>query len=407
MNYQDAYKKLTNYGQLHVFNHYNDLNFKEQEELLSQIDVTDFSVLNFLNGYSPTDKGKIEPLVALQIYEINKNKNEYMNVGLSAIRSGKVAAVLLAGGMGTRLGSDSPKGMFNIGVTKDLYIFECLINNLLEIVKMSGTWIHLFIMTSDKNNETTINFFKAKNFFGYNSNYVSFFVQEITPTTDFNGHIYMEAKNRISTSPNGNGGWYKSIVNSNINEIIKCEGIEWLNVFAVDNVLQKIADPYFIGATIMSKCNAGAKVIKKNAIDEKVGVICLANGKPSVIEYYEMTDELLYAKDKSGSPLYNYGVILNYLFNTRKLDEISKRELPVHIVKKKISYLNETGQLITPLEPNGYKFETLVLDLVQFMDSCLPYEVIREKEFAPIKNKVGIDSIESARTLLKENGILL
>ncbi|MCR4789519.1 MAG: UTP--glucose-1-phosphate uridylyltransferase, partial [Treponemataceae bacterium] len=189
-------------------------------------------------------------------------------------------------------------------------------------------------------------------------------------------------------------------------DIVHKEGIEWLNTFAVDNVLQKIADPVFVGATIAKKCGVGAKVVRKAAPDEKVGVMCLEDGKPSIVEYYELTDELMNAKDAKGNPAYNFGVILNYLFNAVELEKMAD-SLPLHIVEKKIPYIDAEGNLVKPEKPNGYKFETLILDQIHKMSSCLPFEVVREKEFAPIKNATGVDSVESARELLKKNGVEL
>ena len=174
-----------------------------------------------------------------------------------------------------------------------------------------------------------------------------------------------------------------------------------------ERVLQRIADPCFIGATIQKECVVGAKVVKKNAPDEKVGVICLEDGRPSIVEYYELTEELMTAKDANGDPAYYFGVILNYLFNVEELELIWKKNLPLHIVEKKIPYLNEAGELVKPEEPNGYKFESLILDMIHQMSSCLPFDVAREREFAPIKNKTGIDSVESARALLQQNGVVL
>ena len=170
---------------------------------------------------------------------------------------------------------------------------------------------------------------------------------------------------------------------------------------------QRIADPVFVGATIEKECAVGAKVVRKNAPDEKVGVMCLEDGKPSIVEYYELTEELMEAKDEKGDPAYNFGVILNYLFRVDALEKLLDGSLPLHIVEKKIPYLDADGNLVKPEQPNGYKFESLVLDMIHQMDSCLPFEVVRNREFAPIKNKTGVDSVESARELLKENGVEL
>ena len=408
MNYGEAVKKLADYGQEHVLKYYDELSDSQKLELLAQIEATDFGVVSLCTKEDKeVKKGEISPLAAMQLSEINKRKDEFKAAGVDAIKNGKVGAVLLAGGMGTRLGSDDPKGMYNIGITKDVYIFERIISNLMDVVRETSTWIHLFIMTSDKNHEATTKFFKEKDYFGYNEEYITFFMQEMAPAADYTGKVYMEEKGKIATSPNGNGGWFTSMARWGVLDIIKEAGIEWLNIFAVDNVLQRIADPVFVGATILHNASVGSKVVRKAARDEKVGVMCLEDGRPSIVEYYELTDELMDAKDENGDPAYNFGVILNYLFNVKELEEIMNKNMPLHIVEKKIPYIDESGELVKPETPNGYKFETLVLDMIHLLDRCLPFEVVRNREFAPIKNKTGVDSVESARELLKQNGVEL
>lgn len=148
-------------------------------------------------------------------------------------------------------------------------------------------------------------------------------------------------------------------------------------------------------------------MVRKASPDEKVGVMCLEDGKPSIVEYYELTDEMRHQKDEKGNYVYNFGVILNYLFRVSELERIMSHELPLHRVEKKIAYVDADGKQVKPEQPNGYKFEQLVLDMIHDMGTCLPYEVVREKEFAPIKNKEGIDSVESARALLEQNGVSL
>lgn len=408
MTLSQAREKLEKYGQEHVLKYYDELNEREKDELLAQIEATDMSILESCKHRDElAKKGVITPLAAMQLPEIEANRESFTETGLEAIKAGKVGAVLLAGGMGTRLGSDNPKGMYNVGLTRELYIFECLVNNMLDVVHQADAWFHLFIMTSDKNHEATVSFLKEHDYFGYKAEYIHFFMQEMAAATDYDGKIYLEEKGKLSTSPNGNGGWFISMKNAGLLELVQKEGIEWLNVFAVDNVLQRIADPCFVGATIQKNCAVGAKVVRKNAPDEKVGVMCLEDGRPSIVEYYELTDELMNAKDENGDPAYYFGVILNYLFRVADLLEILENNLPLHIVEKKIPYLNENGEQVKPETPNGFKFENLVLDMIHQMKSCLPFEVVREKEFAPIKNKTGVDSVESARELLKKNGVTL
>lgn len=407
MTLEQAKEKLVKFGQEHVLKYYDELDAAQKQALLDQIEATDMSILEYCHRKEElAKKGEITPLAAMQLSEIEANKESFTATGIEAIKAGKVGAVLLAGGMGTRLGSDDPKGMYNVGLTRELYIFECLVNNLMDVVNQAGAWIHLFVMTSDKNHEATVTFLKEKNFFGYSKEHVHFFKQEMAAATDYNGKIYLEEKGKLSTSPNGNGGWFISLSKSGLLDLVHEKGIEWMNVFAVDNVLQRIADPCFIGATIQKECVVGAKVVRKNAPDEKVGVICLEDGRPSIVEYYELTEELMEAKDENGDPAYYFGVILNYLFRVEDLERMMS-ELPLHIVEKKIPFLDENGQLLKPQEPNGYKYEQLVLDMIHQLDSCLPFEVVRNREFAPIKNKTGIDSVESARKLLEENGVVL
>lgn len=408
MKYDEALKKVSEYGQEHVLAYFEELSGEEQKSLLQQIEQTDFSVLaKAKEGDKELQRGVITPIPAMKLSEIEEKKAEFTEEGLKLLRAGKVGAVLLAGGMGTRLGSDDPKGMYNIGLTKDVFIFERLIRNLLDVVEQIGCYIHLFVMTSEKNHEKTVAFLKEKKFFGYDENYVTFFMQDMAPASDYTGKVYMETKALMSASPNGNGGWFSSMKRGGVLDIVHKAGIAYLNIFAVDNVLQRIADPCFVGATALNGCAVGAKVIKKAAPDEKVGVMCLEDGRPSIVEYYELTTELMEAKDASGEPAYNYGVILNYLFRVKDLEEIVSKEMPLHIVEKKIPYLNEAGETVKPEKPNGYKYESLVLDMIHMLDSCLVFEVVREKEFAPIKNLTGVDSVESARALLQKNGVVL
>lgn len=405
---EEARVKLAGAGQEHLLQYFDELDEAQQTGLLNQIEALDLSLLDLIkDGVKEVPKGKLAPLGAVTLDEIKEKKDTYKKRGLEAIRQCQVGAVLLAGGQGTRLGLDKPKGMLNVGIHKELYLFEQLVNNLMEVVKEADAWVPLFVMTSEKNNADTVAFFKEKDYFGYNKDYVFFFVQEMAPSVGYDGKILMEAKDRLSTSPNGNGGWFSSLVKAGLLDKINELGVKFLNVFAVDNVLQKMADPVFVGATLEAGAVCGSKVVAKADPNERVGVLCLEDGRPSIVEYYEMTDEIIHSRDDKGNLLYNYGVILNYLFDVKTLTDILNRSMPTHVVEKKIPYINEKAELVKPQEPNGYKFETLVLDMIHMMDNCLSFEVEREHEFAPIKNATGVDSLESARKLMEKNGIEL
>ena len=151
----------------------------------------------------------------------------------------------------------------------------------------------------------------------------------------------------------------------------------------------------------------GSKVVSKADPEERVGVLCLEDGTPSIVEYYEMTKEMITSREPDGRLSYNYGVILNYLFRTDSLESGADKRMPIHVVEKKVPYIDENGMLIEPASPNGCKFETLVLDMVHMQENCLSFEVDRNREFAPVKNKTGVDSVDSARELLHRNGVSL
>ncbi len=379
----------------------------EQEILASQIRELDLSVLHL--PQESEKRGVLEPMRnAVPITEAAANCERYTQTGLAAIRAGKVGAVLLAGGHGSRLGFEHPKGMFNIGINRTLYIFECLINNLLRVTEQAGVPVPLFIMTSVTNDAETRSFFAEHQYFGYDPESIRFFPQEELPTVDREGGMMLADRTVIATAPNGNGGWYASMERTGMLETVHALGIEWLNVFAVDNVLQSIADPCFIGAVIEAGMVSGAKVVAKAEPEEKVGVLCLEDGRPSIVEYFEMTDEMRTLRDPDGSLSYRFGVILNYLFRVDELKRIAGDAMPLHVVEKKIKYYDDaTGTVIKPEAVNGFKFETLVLDMIRLSESCLPFEVVREREFAPIKNPTGIDSVVSAQELCRGCGIEL
>lgn len=406
MNYEAACALLEKYGQEHVLRYYEKLNDVQKEALLKDIDETDFSALRGLEiGKGAKRLGEITPADALSLKDIKKRRSTFLKGGEYALGTGKVAAVLLAGGQGTRLGFSGPKGTYNIGVNKTLSIFECQINNLKNTCeKVDCNLVHLFIMTSSINDAETRTFFEENDYFGYDKDKIHFFVQGEAPVVSFEGKIIMQEKYKIAVAPDGNGGWYNALIKAGYGKQIKKWGIEWFNIGGVDNVLQKLCDPLFIGATLESGTPCGAKVVKKVSPEEKVGVLCKEDGIATVIEYYDMPTQLKNRHDIKGELVYSEGVILNYLFSAEKLAAIAKKRIPYHLAAKKIPCI-KGGRKFTPEEPNGYKLEMLAVDIVKMMGSCLGFEVEREKEFAPVKNAEGADSVETARALLVKNKI--
>ncbi len=407
MNLETAKAYLQKHNQSQLLQYYDELSAEEQLRLLKQIEYTNFNIVkNIEISQSGSGNGKITPPAnAVTVEEAARRRIQFETVGLNMLAEGKVGAVLLAGGQGSRLGYDGPKGTFNIGVTRELSIFEQLMRNVSDVTSQTGRAFPLFIMTSTVNDVATRSFFKEHSYFGYPRDEIHFFIQDVAPACDYDGKVFLDDKGRISLMPNGNGGWYSSLVNNGLGRILERDNIEWLNVFGVDNVLQRICDPAFIGATILKRCRCGAKVVKKTSPDEKVGVLCTQDGKPSIVEYFEMPEDLK-NKTKKGELVYRYGVILNYLFNVHDLNLTLSGKLPYHLADKAIAHM-ENGVRVTPSKPCGYKFETLVVDMVRLMGSCLAYEVEREREFAPVKNATGTDSVDTARELLRKNGVVL
>ena len=408
MNLHEAQEKLSSFNQKQLLRFYDLLSEEEKHKLLSQIERTDFTVLSNMEHRGKNQgRGVFSPIDVLDLSHIKKEASKFREAGLEILRARKAAAVLLAGGMGTRLGTDNPKGMFDIGLTKPVYIFQRLIENLMDVTNEAGNTVPLFIMTSEKNHDATVTFLKEHEYFGYPEEDVFFFEQDMAPACDYEGKVFLEEKDTIATSPNGNAGWYLSMKKAGLDKKLHDEGIEWLNVFAVDNVLQRILDPLFLGATVLANADCGSKVVRKASPDESVGVMCLEDGRPSIVEYYELTQDMRDAVNEKGEPAYNFGVILNYLFHEPALVRIADKNLPLHVVEKKIPYVDESGNQIKPEKPNGCKFEQLVLDMIHELDNCVVFEVVRDHEFAPVKNKTGVDSVDTARDLCLKNGIEL
>ena len=405
MNYQSAKAYLQSIGQEQLLKYYDELSEEQRNQLLSDIERTDFTVLKNLNNSQAVQRGKISPIDSVGLAEIEKNKDIFESEGIKLLAEGKVAALLLAGGQGTRLGFDKPKGMFNMGLNRNLPIFQLHIENMLKVASRVGNYFPLFIMTSTINNDDTTNFFKENDYFGYPANRVYFYIQDEAPACSYQGKVYLNNKHRVALSPNGNGGWYSSLISSGLLKVLEEEKIEWINIFGVDNVLQQICDPVFIGATALKKCGCGAKVVNKVSPEEKVGVMCKEDGMPSVIEYFEM-DDTLKNERVNGELVYRHGIILNYLFNLQTLNSVVEKSLPYHLAEKAIPHI-ENGERVIPVKPCGYKFETLVVDMVKLMGSAMAFEVLREREFAPVKNAKGTDSVETARELLIKNGVKL
>ena len=401
-NIEEIRHTLRKYNQEHLLNFYNNLDENKQNKLLEQIENIDFELIRSL--YSKTKDGikneeaNIEPIDFIDKYKLNADYKYYEEIGEKAIKAGKLAVVTMAGGQGTRLGHNGPKGTFDIGLDSHKSLFELLLDYIKEQNVKYNVQIPWFIMTSKENNEATVKFFKDNKYFGYEKN-IFFFIQGQLPMIDTEGKILIGEDYLIKEAADGHGGVYESLVKSGMVEKMKQLGVEWVFIGGVDNCLVKMVDPVLMGIAIDKGVTAAGKSVVKANPHEKVGAFCKKNGKPSVVEYSEITDEMAEATDENGELLYGESHILCNLFNISAIERMGSEPLPYHSAFKKATYIDKDGNKVVPTSPNAYKFEAFLFDAFGEVDDMAILRVKREEEFAPVKNAEGVDSPETAREL--------
>ena len=400
---------LKKYGQEHLLNHYDELDARKKEILLKQIKEIDFELVNKLYDSTKTKKtnsnDEITPINYLDKYKLNDQYKYYESIGKKAIKEGKLAAVTMAGGQGTRLGHSGPKGTYDIGLDSHKSLFELLADNLKEEGKKYDVIVPWFIMTSRENNKETVEFFEKHRYFGYKKDKnIFFFEQGELPMMDTEGKILIGEDGLIKLAADGHGGIYESLVKSKMTNKMRELGIEWVFIGGVDNCLVKMVDPVLMGIAIDKKVTVACKSVVKANPHEKVGVFCRRNGRPNVIEYSEITDEMAEATDENGELLYGESHILCNLFSIDAIERMGAEPLPYHVAFKKAKYIDKDGNLVVPDSPNAYKFEAFLFDAFGEVDDMAVLRVKREEEFAPVKNsdEKGVDCPKTARELYKK-----
>jgi UDP-N-acetylglucosamine/UDP-N-acetylgalactosamine diphosphorylase len=397
------------YGQDHLFRFWEGLSGPERDALAAQVLSVDFAQLAALHGDLVKNRNvqataraeSIAPLQAKpwEAFGISE-RAVYASQGMRALREGKVAAFLVAGGQGTRLGHSGPKGVFDIGLPSRKSLFQLQAERILRLSRQAGKAIPWYVMTSEENHAATTGFFKERRFFGLAERDIFFFKQGEIPVVDDEGKVLLAAKGRLSMGPNGNGGCFLALAESGALEDMKRRGVEHVFFYGVDNALVKVCDPHFIGFALGEGHAAASKAVIKAQPEEKVGVLCLRDGKPSVLEYSEMTEEMIYAKGDDGRYLYDSANIVTHIFTLGFLAKNAAAALPFHVAHKKIAHVDASGGVATPDQPNAWKFELFMFDLFPLAGSMAGLLVDREEEFAPIKNKDGVDSPASARAMI-------
>lgn len=299
-------------------------------------------------------------------------------------------------------GHPGPKGTFDIGLESHKSLFEILVDELKSEGKKYNITIPWYIMTSEENNEETIEFFKKHKFFGYTQNKdIFFFKQGQLPMVDTEGKILIDEDGLIKQAADGHGGTYEALVKNNLVETMRHMNIEWVFIGGVDNCLVKMVDPVLMGIAIDKKVTVACKSIVKASSEEKVGVFCKKNGKPNVIEYTEITEEMSKQVDENGELVYGESHILCNLFSLDAIERMGENPLPYHVANKKANYMDTNGNIIKSNSLNAYKFEAFLFDAFGVVDEMAILRVKREEEFAPVKNTddVGIDCPSTARKL--------
>ena len=405
---KDIIENLKIYNQEHIINLLNRLERNDKEELIEQIGNIDFQLLTELYDNAKKENKKedikIEPINYIDKEKLSKEKiQEYEEQGERIICDGQYAVVTMAGGQGTRLGHNGPKGTFRLDVYgKGKYLFEILAENLKDANKKYETTIPWYIMTSKENNEETIEFLEKNNYFGYNKDYITIFIQSELPILDFEGKLLISKENKIKEASDGNGGTYSSLRASGNLADMRERGIKWVFIGAIDNVLLQMADTVMLGMAIKKGVQIASKSVVKANPQERVGVFGKMNGHPKVIEYTELSEKMAEEIDQNGELKYGEAHFMSNLYTVDAIEKVSKETLMYHVAEKKNSYIDENGKEIIPEEPNSYKFESFIFDAFEFFDDIAILRGKREDDFAPVKNKEGVDSPKTAKELYEK-----
>ncbi|MFO7869975.1 MAG: UDPGP type 1 family protein [Kiritimatiellia bacterium] len=399
MNYEECRNLLEKHGQSHVLKFWDTLNEDEQEKLLAQVDSIDFDEVSATQeavksrGASGTG-GDIEPAPVLARNDIDREKAG--KAGEEVIRAGQAAALVVAGGQGTRLGFDGPKGCYPAGPVTERSLFEIHAGKLRALELKYGVAVPFYVMTSTTNDAETKAFFEEHEFFGIDPAKVTFFKQGEWPALTAEGKLILESPSRIFMSPDGHGGVIGALQRNCCLEDMRKNGVIYVFYFQVDNPLVEVADPVFMGLHKRRGSEMSLKVCAKRDPSEGLGVVARQNGRNRVVEYTELTEEQKNARTSDGRLKFLFGSVAIHIFSVDFLEKTAGLDLPIHIAHKKVPYCDDHGNTVTPEESNAFKFEKFVFDALPMAKQSLNVEFAREEEFSPIKNAEGNDSPETA-----------
>ena len=407
--------ELRGHDQEHLLAFWPELSPEQRQSLLGQIRELDVSRIG--DWVEHLVKNKPEPPVEQKEFtpapsyspqpRTDAERRKYLQaiqLGQERIAAGKVAGLTVAGGQGTRLGFEGPKGNFPISPIKHKTLFRIFAETIQAVSQRYRAICPWYVMTSPMNHSQTLEIFEANDYYGLDRRNVFIFQQGTLPNFGFDGRILLADKDRIARSPDGHGGCIRALARSGALADMKARGIEHISYWQVDNPLVRLFDPLFIGLHAMDGAEMSSKAVIKNGSKEKVGNFCLIDGKVTVIEYIDLPDDLAEKRNPDRSRVFQLGSIAIHIINTSFVEKLNQqgRALPLHRAVKKIPYIDPQGNYIEPAEPNGVKLESFIFDALPVADESIILEIVREEQFAPVKNATGEDSVETTRRMMVE-----
>jgi UDP-N-acetylglucosamine/UDP-N-acetylgalactosamine diphosphorylase len=404
---------LRNAGQEHLLRYWSELTCDEQSELAGQLEKIDFAALpGLIRDYVlsrpqtaiPDDLGPAPyfPLVPRSDAE----RALYVRAeqqGRELLRAGRVCCLTVAGGQGTRLGFDGPKGTYPIGPVTGRTLFEYFARNIIRAGEKYGHKLSWYIMTSALNHAATVEFFRKNNRFGLEEGQIFFFTQGTMPAIGYDGKLLLAGRHTLSLSPDGHGGTLLALRKSGALDRMKKEGTDIISYFQVDNPLVHVVDPLFIGMHALEQSEMSAVMLSKTGPFEKLGNFCVSKGRLQIIEYSDLPAELAEKRNPDGTLAFVAGSPAIHLIQREFVEELTASgslRLPWHRADKKIPHIDDKGGQVIPAEPNGVKLESFIFDALPLARKTMVMEFDRKEVFAPTKNKTGVDSVESCRQML-------
>ena len=392
----DLQQRLEKYGQQHVLQFWDELDASQQTSLAESLSKIDFEQLDGLINKSFSESSwaelaaaaKVPPAKTLEDFAAGESYSAARAKGLEVLRDGKVAMIVTAGGQGSRLGFDHPKGMYQIGPVSDRTLFQIFFENVKARSAESGKTIPLYIMTSPPTHEETIEFLSANNWFGIAESDVRVFCQGTMPAVDENGKLLLKGKDEVFLSPDGHGGTLKALETGGCLEDMRNRGIEHLFYAQIDNPLVQVCHPALIGYHALSKSEMTTQVVRKNEPLQKVGNVVEVDGVVQIIEYSDLPEEFARQTNDDGSLKLWAGNIAVHIFSADFLNRslADADSLPFHRANKKVPFINADGKAVTPDSPNAFKFEKFIFDLLPLAKNAIVCEVDPAEGFCAVKN---------------------